>query len=243
VATADEIAQSASQAALHADEVAESAQHTDKVGLTGLGAIEQSTAAMENVKTQVESIANRILSLAESAQQIGDITDAVHEIAEQTNILALNAAVEASRAGEHGKGFAVVAAEVKNLAQESKKATDQVTSILSDIQKATHAAVLSTEKGTHTVNEASDIIAEAGETIHSLAATLAQSAETATHISETANQQAAAVGQLNQGIRNIDTVTHQSVQAIRQIEVSAQNLAALSDELAKLTQQRREVHV
>ncbi len=236
VATAEEIAQSAQQAAQRANEVAESARHTDEVGAAGRNAIEGAVQAMENVKDQVESIAQNMLLLAERAQTIGEITATVNDIAEQTNVLALNAAVEASRAGEHGKGFAVVAAEVKSLAGQSKKATAQVRTILGEIQKATNDAVLSTEHGTRTVADANDVISKAGETINALASTLAQSVRTASQISASASQQAVGVRQLTDGVHNIDTVTKQSVDAIRQIKEAAENLAGLSNELASLTE-------
>ncbi|TWU20525.1 Frizzy aggregation protein FrzCD [Novipirellula galeiformis] len=236
VATAEEIAQTAAQAAQRADEVAQAARHTDEIGNEGRLAIEGSVASMEEVKRQVESIADNMLSLAERAQAIGEITATVSDIAEQTNILALNAAVEASRAGEHGKGFAVVAAEVKSLAEQSKRATAQVRSILNEIQTATNAAVLSTEQGTHTVSQASDVTAKAGEVINTLAQTLAHSTQMATQISASANQQAAGVRQLNEGIRDIDTVSKQSLDAVQQIEQAARNLNELSNQLASLTE-------
>src|SRR5207245_6843068 len=111
---------------------------------------------------QVESTGENILALAEQAQAISQIISSVNDIAEQTNLLALNAAIEASRAGEHGKGFSVVAAEVKSLADQSKKATAQVRQILGEIQKATNTAVLSTEQVTKGVASAGNVAGEAG---------------------------------------------------------------------------------
>jgi PAS domain S-box-containing protein len=235
VSTAQEISETAQQAVDRANEVSESARRTGEIGNAGRQAIEDSVRAMNLVKSQVESIAEHILTLAERAQAIGEITATVNDIAEQTNVLALNAAVEASRAGEHGKGFAVVASEVKSLAEQSKKATSQVRQILSEIQQATNKSVLSTEQGTNSVSDAGKIIAKAGDTINTLTSALAASARLATQIAASANQQAIGVSQLNEGIRNIDDITRQNVEAISQIEGSARNLSELSRELDLLT--------
>ena len=74
-------------------------------------------------------------ALSEQTAQIGEITSAVNDLADQSNLLALNATIEAARAGEQGKGFAVVADEVRNLAEQSKQATAQVQAILEDIEQ------------------------------------------------------------------------------------------------------------
>ncbi len=235
VATVDEVSQTADQAVHRAGIVAEAAKQADTVGKAGRKAVEESVASMNTVREQVQSIAQNILSLAERAQAIGEIIATVSDIAEQTNVLALNAAVEASRAGEHGKGFAVVASEVKALAEQSKKATTQVRQILGEIQHAMNTAVLSIEKGTDSVNQAGDVVTQTGDTIRTLEEMLSQSARTATQISASSGQQATGVIQLNEAIKNIDRVTQQNVEAIRQIEASAHSLNALSDELAALT--------
>ena len=240
VSTAQEISETAQQAVDRANEVSESTRRTGEIGNAGRQAIEDSVRAMNLVKSQVESIADHILTLAERAQAIGEITATVSDIAEQTNVLALNAAVEASRAGEHGKGFAVVASEVKSLAEQSKKATSQVRQILGEIQQATNKSVLSTEQGTNSVSDAGKIIAKAGDTINTLTSALGASARLATQIAASANQQAIGVSQLNEGIRNIDDITRQNVEAISQIERSARNLNELSRELDLLTATNRD---
>lgn len=235
--TVDEVSQTTEQAAERAETVAREARQAEAVGQEGQQAIADSVTAMSDVQSQVESIAENILALAEKAQAIGETIATVNDIAEQTNVLALNAAVEASRAGEHGKGFAVVAAEVKSLSGQAKKATSQISGILREIQKATNSAVLTTEQGTQSVSRASKIVQKAGETIATLAETIAQSVRSATQISGSASQQSAGIQQLNEGIHNIDRVTKQNVEAIRHIELSVQQLNALSSELASLTTQ------
>ena len=162
VTTVDEVTQTADQAAQRAKMVGDTVQRTLEIGKAGRKAVEDSIAALDRVKDQVEATAENILMLAEQAQTIGEIIATVNDIAEQTNLLALNAAIEASRAGEHGKGFAVVAGEVKALADQSKKATAQVRQILGEIQKATNTAVLSTEEVTKGVAAAAKVAGQAG---------------------------------------------------------------------------------
>lgn len=109
--------------------------------------VKQNYDKMIVLKQKIQVIAELIVELSEYIQQIETTIDVVEDIAEQTNMLALNAAVEAARAGEHGKGFAVVAAEIRKLADDSKQATNKVTSLIGDIQYVTNSTVIATEEG------------------------------------------------------------------------------------------------
>jgi PAS domain S-box-containing protein len=235
VTTMDQVAQTADQAAQRARGVGEAVGRTLDIGRNGRQAVDDAIAALGTVREQVEGTAGNILALAEQAQAIGEIIATVNDIAEQTNMLALNAAIEASRAGEHGRGFAVVAGEVKALADQSKRATGQVRQILGEVQRATNAAVLSTEEVTKGVASASKVADQAGGTIRTLAETLGQAAQASAQIVASAGQQAAGIAQVHQAMRNIDQVARQNLAAMRQAEQAAQNLNALGAELAGLS--------
>lgn len=234
VATVDEVSRTAEQAAERAKALAESAQRAAEIGAVGRKAVDASVASIATVKERVESTAENILALAEQAQAIGEIISTVNDIAEQTNMLALNAAVEAARAGEQGRGFAVVAGEVKSLAEQSKKATVEVRRILGDIQRATSAAVMSTEEGTKQVTATAAQVTEAGQTIRSLAEAVSDAAQAAAQIVASAGQQAVGMSQIREAIGNIHEVTQQNLAATKQTERAAQDLDALGSRLLDL---------
>ena len=234
VATVDEVAQTANQAAQRAKAVAESAQRAAERARQGKKAVEDTTAAMRAVEGQVGSIAERIVALADQAQAIGEIITAVSDIAEQTKLLALNAAVESARAGEHGRGFAVVASEIKSLAGQAKQSTTQVRQILGDIQRATSAAVMTTEQGTKQVTIATTQIRQTGEIIAGLSDTVNDAAQAAAQIVASAGQQAIGMDQIRQAIANIHDATQQNLTATRQSEQAAQDLSKLGLRLTEL---------
>lgn len=109
--------------------------------------LEENIATMQNLKHKVQVIAELIIELTDYIKQIGSTVNVVENISEQTNMLALNAAVEAARAGEYGKGFAVVAGEIRKLADESKQATNKITTLVSEIEQTTSSTIMATEDG------------------------------------------------------------------------------------------------
>lgn len=234
VSTVEEIAQTSEEAAGRARAVSESARQSEELGRTGRQAVDEAVTSMATVREQVESIATRILALAEQAQAIGDIINTVNDISEQTHMLALNASIEASRAGEQGRGFAVVAAEVKALADQSKKATAQVRQILGHIQKATHSAVMTTEEGTKSVAVATRVVSQAGTTIQRLGDLLVQASLTAAQIAASANQQATGIGQIRQAMRDVNQSSQQALSSTRQTERALQDLNGMGLKLKNL---------
>lgn len=234
VATVDELVQTAEQAVERAQGVAARAQESVQVADEGTRAIGDSNAGMADIRQQVEAIAASILDLTQRAQSIGDVVSTVESIAAETHLLALNAAIEAARAGEHGRGFAVVAGEVKNLADQSKTATSQVTRILAEIEQGTGTAVIATEEGTKSTRAGTELIARAGGTITQLAETIAAAALAAEQIAASSRQQAAATVQISEAMRNVDTVMEQNVTSARQSEQTARALTDAAQEMKLL---------
>jgi len=109
--------------------------------------LQENIITMQNLKQKVQAIAELIIELTDYIKQIGSTVNIVENISEQTNMLALNAAVEAARAGEYGKGFAVVAGEIRKLADESKQATNKITTLVSEIEQTTSSTIMATEDG------------------------------------------------------------------------------------------------
>jgi methyl-accepting chemotaxis protein len=234
VATIEQISQTAESSNDRAKAVAESSLRAVDNGVVGRRAVDDTVTVMGDVKTRTESIANSILALAEQAQAIGEIIAVVNNVADQTNILAFNAAIEASRAGEQGKGFGVVASEIKSLAEQSKKATVQVRQILGEIQRATNSAVIATEHGAKTVDEALHTVHQADEAIRALTDIVADAARSATQISASANQQSIGMAQIQRAMRDISDTTAQSLASTRQTEQAARDLDAVGLRLAEL---------
>ncbi|WP_342377016.1 methyl-accepting chemotaxis protein [Myxococcus stipitatus] len=234
VSTIEEITKTSEEAAGRARDVSNSARHAEEVGRAGRRSVEEAVTSMSVLREQVESIASRILALAEQAQAIGDIITTVNDISEQTHMLALNASIEASRAGENGRGFAVVATEVKALADQSKKATGQVRQILGQIQKATHGAVMTTEEGTKSVASTTRIVSEAGATIQALSDLLAQASLTAAQIAASANQQATGIAQIRQAMHDVNQATQQGLMSARQTERAMQDINGMGQKLKNL---------
>jgi methyl-accepting chemotaxis protein len=235
--TIEEVRQAAQLSSEKAKNVSDKAQHVAQVSQGGQKSVEETAVGMGQIREQMESIAQTIMRLSEQSQSIGGIIASVTNLADQSNLLSVNAAIEASRAGEQGKGFIVVAQEIKVLAEQSKQATEQVRSILSDIQKATSAAVIATEQGSKLVDLGVKQAAQAGEAIRVLTESSSEAAKSSTQIVASSQQQVVGMDQINIAMQNINQAGEQTATGMKQVELAAQNLHGLGEKLKGLVEQ------
>ena len=230
-ASLSEIEQSSNQTMEKAKNLGNIAERTREKGETGLQAVEQSIIGMKTVREKVQSIASNILELSRQTQQVGEITQVVSTLAQQSKMLALNASIEAAKAGEAGKGFAVVAAEVKNLAEQSEHSLTQVQKILEDIRHATDKAVMVTEEGTKQVDFGTNLVEQTGEIIRSLSDVIHETSVATQQIEAAVRQEGVGIEQITAGMNEINQVTSTFVSSVGQTTEAMKHLSLITANL------------
>ncbi|WP_338866197.1 methyl-accepting chemotaxis protein [Myxococcus stipitatus] len=237
--TAQEIRQTALLASNSAQSVIEVAERAEALGKTGEDAVAASIEGMVDLRSQVEQITLRIMSLSERTQQIGGITETVKDLADQSHLLAVNAAIEAARSGEHGKGFAVVAREIRALADQSIRATNQVRKILSDIAEAISSTVQITAEGTQRMEAGLTQARASGDTLRQLTTIVQDSTASARQIALTVNQQATGIEQIFTAVNELNALMGDTVKRISSTNDSAVSLKMLSERVAEVVRAYR----
>jgi len=235
-ATVEEVKQTALLSSEKSKGVSENSQKAVQVAQQGNAAVSESVEGINHIRTLMESVASSIVKLSEQTQAIGEIITTVNDLAQQSNLLSVNAAIEASKAGEQGKGFTVVAQEIKSLADQSKQATEQVRTILSDIQKATGGAVMASEQVSKAVDVGVKQSNEAGESIRKLWESITEAAQTAIQIAASSQQQLAGMEQVALAMENIKQATQQNVAGTKQAERAAHDLNELGQKLKEMVE-------
>lgn len=223
---------------------ADSATETLMMSIQEIGRqVDQSTKITDSAVTEAMRTDTLVQGLSEAAREIGEVVKLIHKIASQTNLLALNATIEAARAGEAGKGFAVVAGEVKNLATQTAKATDEIATQITTVQNATKEAVGAIQSICNTIgkiSEISTIIAEAvkeqGEATTKIVSSVQQAAASGTTTHANIQSVSTSAGTAEATARSLLSGADNLVSGV----VSLQNqLGGLSNQVAQFLDQNR----
>lgn len=201
----------------NARNAAELSNRSIQVAQEGGKMIDQSIADMRLVH-------ERIATLEQDSEKIGEITSVIEDIAEQTNLLALNAAIEAARAGDQGRGFAVVADEVRKLAERSAEATQQITNIIKQMQENTRLSV-------EAVSEGVDQSAETEQAFRHIMDMVGETAEKVNEIAAASDQQAARSQQMMISIESVASASEEAAAASEETAATSQSLSTLAEEL------------
>ncbi len=186
--------------------------------------IHQSGRIADEAVQQSESTNETVKSLELAAGEVGDVIQLISDIAEQTNLLALNATIEAARAGDAGKGFAVVASEVKGLATQTAKATEDISRQITSIQGATNDAVGKIDIVGSTIKRMDEITAIISGTIEEQAAATESISESLQHATEGTKQTTEAISDVKKSMTESNQVTSVLLKSASQLTESSNEL-------------------
>lgn len=191
--------------------------------------LEQSIALIQNINESVQETATMIEALRNSALDIGEVTNVISSISEQTNLLALNAAIEAARAGEQGRGFAVVADEVRNLAGKTQESTQSIQDIITKLQAQSEQANDNMIKNVSAIRESvtlsENVKGSFNDIIHSVQAI----SDINTLVATASQEQYCVTEDIAKNTTRTFDLVNENVAAINQIEQAAQELALLAE--------------
>ncbi len=186
--------------------------------------VEQSTTVTQKATQTANDANNRIEGMSSAARQIGEVITLIQDVAEQTNLLALNATIEAARAGDAGKGFAVVASEVKELANQTARATEEISQQINAVQASTDEAVTAIREVTATVEEISEISG-------AIASSIEQQQEATVEISTNVQEAASSSNEVTSNVAGVSSAAQESAGAAGEVQSAAGELASQAESL------------
>ncbi|MBC5830571.1 methyl-accepting chemotaxis protein [Vibrio metschnikovii] len=220
--TISEIAANAATAAETANEAATSTLQGKKV-------ITQAKDTIDRLAIDMTNTGEVVGELAKKTQDIGSILDVIREISEQTNLLALNAAIEAARAGDQGRGFAVVADEVRNLASRTASSTEEIQTMIHQLQADAKEAVQAMEMGQSISTEGVEFTQSAAQELETILLKIRDITDRNTQVATATEEQSTVVYTINSNVEEINVVNEKTT-------VTAEQLAQASQELSDLSQ-------
>ncbi|MEC1474614.1 methyl-accepting chemotaxis protein [Bacillus haynesii] len=220
----------------NAEKAAATADQTAKMSLEGTKAIDKVSAQMQSINETVVSLSEAFKHLTERSNEIGNITEVITSIAEQTNLLALNAAIEAARAGEQGKGFAVVADEVRKLAEQSAQSAEQITRLITIIQNDTKQTMNSVISATGEVKEGLVVVHEAGGAFQKIENSITEVVTQVNDVTNLVKNLTAGTSEIETAISGVKEVAETAAGSTQTVSAATQEQLASMEEIAAASQ-------
>lgn len=192
-------------------------KQSDKLANDGYQVIHNTINKMQQMTHIVEEAALTIQTLDQKGEEITTIVNVIRDVAEQTNLLALNAAIEAARAGEQGRGFAVVADEVRKLAERTANATGEISNMISGIQHSAGSALESMQSVVAQVSDSTSVAHEAGESIQQIREGSIKVLQVITDISLALREQTQAVQDISIRVEQVAAMTEENHATVQQV--------------------------
>lgn len=236
-AAIEELTVSISMVATQADDASLHTQESSAKAEQGAEVILATVKGIQTISESVSTASNRIDALRHDSESISSVANIIKEIADQTNLLALNAAIEAARAGEQGRGFAVVADEVRKLAERTTKSTQEISTLLAQMQDSAKLAVFSMEGAVAEVNSGVRSAQLAGQSINEIKSGSSTVVQAVGEISEAVREQSAASTSISQRIEQIAQMTERNTVAAESTAEAVHEMSNMSKEIASALSQ------
>jgi len=235
-AAIEELTMSIDQVASNAGDVRLESEKSRNLASEGGEVVQQVVAGMENINTAVMHAALTIEDLGKKSEQIQGIVKSIQEIADQTNLLALNAAIEAARAGEQGRGFAVVADEVRKLAENTSKSTQEISAMTETISGNTNEAVAEMEAAVEMVKSGALLAGQAGASIVEINDGASRVLSGVEDISTSIQEQSLAGREIADNVEKVAQMSEENSAAVKEVSETVGKLERLSQFLAESMQ-------
>jgi len=223
----------------NAEQSSQASAEAKVVARTGVTKTDQATASINTMNSAIQSTAEVIASLDQRSNNVGGVLGVIKGIAEQTNLLALNAAIEAARAGDSGRGFAVVADEVRTLSQRTHESTQEIESMIEQLQSEARHAVDSMHKAQSTAEEGMERVNEAAKALHSMTEHVERMSSLNDETLKRMHMQVEVGRNVSQGIDSISTHSLNTSQSAEQTTEIAKRLVNMANHLSTLVKKFR----
>ncbi len=227
-----EMSSSVMEVSENCNQAAEQSKHAVEAANEGSTRVNDANQAMGDLNEHINRAVTVINQVADDSSEIGGILDVIKSIAQQTNLLALNAAIEAARAGEQGRGFAVVADEVRNLAQKTQQSTEQIETMIEQLQSGSTEAVKTMEQSHQRTTATMETVTSIQDQLENIIKQVTLVNDMNLQNAAATEEQSATVNEINRNIGMIQEQYNNTNASVSDLRETTESMHSLSDQLS-----------